>query len=359
MTSMSALIVDDSRSSATKLRLWIEDIGPVEIRTCLDPAEGLAAALARPFDFIVVDHVMPKMDGIALVEHLRRTPHHDRTPILMVTASSQLEVRLAALEAGANDVLQKSAHPLELQSKIRNFLLLAEAARVLDSRVSGLAAEVEAAITDRLAREEEMIFRLSKAVEFRDNDTGDHTLRVATYSRMIAETLDLDAEYCRRIFLASPLHDVGKVAIPDQILLKPGRLDADEMALIRTHAEIGMRILEGSSCEIVQLAAEIAGAHHERWDGTGYPHGLATTAIPLSARIVAVADVYDALMTERPYKQAFSQADALAYLEKERGRHFDPACVDAFLRALPDLGCEAEEAGGGAWFQLQACASVA
>ena len=330
---MLALIVDDSRSSVAQLQLLIESVRPIKVCACLNPDDALAAAERQAFHLIVVDHIMPRMDGVELITALRRLPLHERTPILMVTATAQLDVRLAALEAGANDVLQKTAHPVELRSKIRNLLMLADAVAVLDKRVAGLAEAVEEASRVRLAREEEMIFRLSKAVEFRDNDTGDHTLRVATYSRMIAAELGFEPEFCRRLFLASPLHDIGKVAIPDRILLKPGRLDPDEMAVIRTHAGIGERILERSQCETIQLAAEIAGGHHERWDGTGYPAGIAGEAIPISARIVAVADVFDALTSDRPYKRAMAVTDALALIESESGRHFDPQCVEAFLRA--------------------------
>lgn len=169
------------------------------------------------------------------------------------------------------------------------------------------------------------------AVEYRDNDTGEHTLRVARYSRLIAEELGLSARLCREIYLASPLHDVGKVAIPDGILLKPGRLTDDEMKTIRTHTTVGERILADSSCELIKLAATIAAAHHERWDGSGYPNGLKQLQIPIAARIVAVADVFDALTTKRPYKEAMPVEVAREYLVTKRGIEFDPACIDAFL----------------------------
>jgi putative two-component system response regulator len=193
-------------------------------------------------------------------------------------------------------------------------------------------------------REEEIIFRLSLAVEYRDNDTGDHTWRVARYSELMAEALGLPADACRRLYLAAPLHDVGKVAIPDGVLLKPGKLDPEEFALIRTHAEIGRRILGDSESELIRLAAEIAGAHHEKWDGSGYPEGLAGEAIPLAARIVAVADVFDALTTQRPYKTAMSFSEARGLIRAESGRHFDPACVAAFERCW--AGIVAAGSGG-------------
>ena len=174
-------------------------------------------------------------------------------------------------------------------------------------------------------------------MEYRDNDTGEHTLRVAKYSRIIAEELGLSPRLCRDIYLAAPLHDVGKVAIPDGILLKPGKLDGDEMAIIRTHAAIGGRILADSHCELIQLGAIIAGNHHERWDGSGYPNGLKQLEIPIAARIVTVADVFDALTTKRPYKEAMPLLKAREYLEDKKEIEFDPACVDAFLSRWDEI----------------------
>lgn len=345
---MLALILDDSRSSLAHLQRLLREVADIDMKSFLDPEEAIDAADRGKFDLVIVDHLMPRMDGIEFVRRLRAMPKHRSVPILMVTGSEDRAIRYAALEAGANDVLNKSPHPIELKAKIRNLMLIAEAAAVLDNRVTKLAEEVAIAVEHRLAREEEMIFRLSKAVEFRDNDTGDHTLRVANYSRMIAEELGLPPDLCRRIFLASPLHDLGKVAVPDQVLLKPGRLDENEMSVIRTHASIGAQILAGSTCETMKLAAEIAAFHHERWDGRGYPHGLAETAIPLGARIVAVADVFDALTTARPYKEAISQDEAFSYLRQNRGTQFDPECLDAFLRAM----------GSGSVLPLQACGTM-
>jgi putative two-component system response regulator len=208
---------------------------------------------------------------------------------------------------------------------------LGAAGRKLSDRAAHLASEVAAATRKLGQREEEIILRLALAVEYRDNDTGEHTLRVARYSRVIAEQLGLPARLCRDIYLAAPLHDVGKVAIPDNILLKPGKLTDQEMAVIRTHAAIGEKILADSSCELIQLGAQIAAGHHERWDGAGYPNGLRADEIPVAARVVAVADVFDALTTRRPYKEPMPLDVARNYLVENQGRQFDPACVEAFL----------------------------
>jgi putative two-component system response regulator len=334
---MRVMIVDDSRSSLAHLKALVEQFPAVEASTFLDPELALANASTQRFDLALVDHIMPKIDGITLIEQIRDTQFHRQVPMIMVTASSEEAVKLRALEAGATDFLSKSQSRLELTIKLRNLINLADAMRKLDDHVASQAREIERATQSLLLREEEMVFCLSKALEYRDTDTNDHTYRVASYSRMIAEKLGLSSKECRSIYLASPLHDIGKVAIPDGILLKPGKLDDDEREIIKTHAAIGARILSDSHSELIKLAAKIADSHHERWDGKGYPRGLAGENIPLCARIVAIADVFDALTTERPYKKALPLDESISVLKADRGRHFDPVCLDAFLSAIAGL----------------------
>jgi putative two-component system response regulator len=334
---MDALLVDDSATMRLRLRLMLEAKPDVSVTDYADPAAALVEAQMRAFDLVLVDYHMPAMDGIAFIQQMRTIPHYAQVPIAMVTSDISDAVRLAALEAGATDFLDKSMRGVEQSVRLRNLIRLAKAVRRLAEQASWLDGEVEAALRHMREREEEIIFRLSLAVEYRDNDTGDHTWRVARYSQIVAEGLGLPAEVCRNLYLAAPLHDVGKVAIPDGILLKPGRLDPDEFARIKTHATIGQRILGGSTSELIRLAAEIAEAHHEKWDGSGYPKGLAGTQIPLSARIVAVADVFDALTTQRPYKEAMPFEAALDCIRADSGRHFDPACVAAFCARWPDV----------------------
>jgi putative two-component system response regulator len=336
---MDALLVDDSATMRLRLRLrqMLEAKPDVSVTDYADPAAALVEAQMRAFDLVLVDYHMPTMDGIAFIQQMRTIPHYAQVPIAMVTSDISDAVRLAALEAGATDFLDKSMRGVEQTVRLRNLIRLAKAVRRLAEQAAWLDGEVEAALRHMREREEEIIFRLSLAVEYRDNDTGDHTWRVARYSQIVAEALGLPAEVCRNLYLAAPLHDVGKVAIPDGILLKPGRLDPDEFALIKTHATIGQRILGGSTSELIRLAAEIAEAHHEKWDGSGYPKGLAGPQIPLSARIVAVADVFDALTTQRPYKEAMPFEAALDCIRADSGRHFDPACVEAFCARWPDI----------------------
>ncbi len=357
---IQAMILDDSRSSLLHLKRLVEDRDDVDARTFARADQALAAATREHFDLVIVDHVMAEMDGIVVIRHLRAIPHYAQVPIVMLTGTSSQAIRIEALEAGATDFLIKTASRIELTVKLRNLVTLAQAVRQQADDAALLAERVYAATKALRDAEEEMIFRLSLAVEYRDNDTGEHTVRVARYSKMIAEELGLPAERCRSIYLAAPLHDVGKVAIPDHILLKPGSLDPDEITLMRGHTVTGERILGDGSCDLIRLAAEIAGHHHERWDGTGYPRRIAGTAIPLSARIVAVADVFDALTTERPYKRALPVAEALGVLRAERGRHFDPDCVEAFLSgfARPIAQEPAPEAGLPALAALPAFAAI-
>jgi putative two-component system response regulator len=326
-----ALLVDDSRSVLDFLKRHIEADGTVHATAYLDPMAAVTAARTTDFDIVLVDYEMPKMDGISFIRELRALENFANIPIVMITSIESDEVRMQALEAGATDFLPKRPQSLEVQVRLRNLVRLGLAVRKLNDRAADLASEVAAATRKLQEREEEIILRLALAVEYRDNDTGEHTLRVARYSRLIAEQLGLPARLCRDIYLAAPLHDVGKVAIPDRILLKPGRLDLQEMAVIRTHAAIGGHILADSHCELIQLGALIATGHHERWDGSGYPRGLRETQIPIAARVVAVADVFDALTSKRPYKEAMPLELARAYLQEKAGSEFDPACVEAFL----------------------------
>ena len=332
-----ALLVDDSRSVLDFMKRHVEADGTVHATAYLDPVEAIAAARTTEFDIVLVDYEMPKMDGISLIRELRRIPNCADIPMVMITSIEDDEVRMRALEAGATDFLPKRPQSLEVQVRLRNLVRLGVAVRKLNDRAADLEGEVTAATRKLQEREEEIILRLALAVEYRDNDTGEHTLRVARYSRLIAEELGLPTRVCRDIYLAAPLHDVGKVAIPDRILLKPGRLDAQEMAVIRTHAGIGGRILADSHCELIQLGAVIATGHHERWDGSGYPLGLKGAEIPIAARVVAVADVFDALTSKRPYKEAMPLMQARAYLEDKSGSEFDPACVAAFLSRWDDV----------------------
>lgn len=280
---------------------------------------------------MITDYEMPDMNGIEFICAVRSIPELLNVPIVMVTSHDQRSLRREALEAGATDFLPKPIDRDEVRARVTNLLALSQAHRALRDQVAQLAREVATAVALVEEREREIVSTLMCAAENRDEDTGDHIARVSAYTSLIAEALGLDTAECRLMELAATMHDVGKIAVPDAILRKPGPLAPEERREMERHAERGYRILGGSASPVMRLAAEIAASHHERWDGTGYPHRLRGEAIPLSGRIVAVADVFDALTTERPYKQAWSPKRARTHMAENAGAHFDPRVVEAFL----------------------------
>jgi putative two-component system response regulator len=249
----------------------------------------------------------------------------------MVTSVHEAEVRYQALECGANDFLTKPVDKSEFVPRVRNMLALRRHQKVLADRAEGLANEVRMSLAGILAREHDTILRLSRAAEFRDPETGSHIQRMACYSQLIAKALGFSESD------QAPMHDVGKVGIPDHILLKPGKLEPEEFEIMKQHALMGYEILRGSSSHLLQAAALIAVSHHEKFDGSGYPHGRAGEAIPLFGRIVAVADVFDALTSDRPYKKAWDVERAAATIREGSGSHFDPACVEAFFQQWDEV----------------------
>ncbi|MYM76206.1 response regulator [Duganella sp. FT134W] len=334
---MKVLVVDDNQMNLDlfcHMLSMLDDADPLPMGTA---AEALAWCAYRTPDLVVVDYMMPGMDGLEFLRRFRLLPGKREVPVVMVTADTELKVRHEALRLSANDFLTKPVNSIEFNVRIGNLLALRRAQRQLAARADSLAEAVSKATAAVVAREHEAIHRLSRAAEFRDSDTGSHLQRMAAYARVIAAGLGLSVAECDLLAEAAPMHDIGKVGIPDAILLKQGALDPDERAVIQRHPQIGADILAGSESPLLQAGAVIAISHHERYDGGGYPHGLAGVAIPLFGRIVAVADVFDALTTARPYKPAWPLARALDYLRVEKGRHFDPLCVDALLAELPEV----------------------
>jgi putative two-component system response regulator len=262
---------------------------------------------------------------------LREIPGREWVPVVMITANDQKQLRYRALDQGANDFLTKPVDKVEFLARTRNMLIVSDARKQLADRAAWLAEEVRKATAEILDREQETVIRLCRAAEYRDPETGAHILRMAHYSRLIAKQLRLSPEDQELLLQAAPLHDIGKVGIADKILLKPGRLDSDEFALMKQHAMFGHELLKGSSSRVLQAGADIACGHHEKFDGSGYPSGLKGQDIPIFSRIVAVADVFDALTSERPYKKAWSLEAAVDFLRAGAGSHFDPDCINAFL----------------------------
>jgi putative two-component system response regulator len=328
---MNVLIIDDNqlnRELFCHMLGMLDGAAPLPIA---DAAAALAWCASHIPDLVLVDYMMPEMDGLEFLRRFRAMPGMQQVPVIMVTADTEVAVRHEALRLSANDFLTKPVNHAELNARAGNLLALRRAQLQLAERAGWLAQAVQKATVDIAAREREVILRLSRAAEFRDAETGSHLLRMAAYARLVAEHMGLDQAECDLICEAAPMHDIGKVGIPDSVLLKPGALDELEMAVMRTHAQIGADILAGSESALLQAGAAIALSHHERWDGGGYPQGLAGAAIPLYGRIVAVADVFDALTSARPYKIGWELPRAVAHMRDGRGGHFDPRCVDALL----------------------------
>jgi putative two-component system response regulator len=337
LAAARVLLIDDEPANLEFLRRVLETEGYGELVAMADSARAVERFAELDPDLVITDLLMPQLDGFEVIARIRLLlPAGSYLPILVATADHAPETRRRALSAGARDFLTKPLSPAEVRLRVRNLLetrflhqQLRESNMLLESRVSERTRELEEART-------EIIFRLARASEFRDDATGQHTLRVGRLSARMAQVLGLCAAACELIGRAAPLHDVGKIGVPDAILLKPGQLDAAEVAIMQTHTTLGADILSGSRYPLLQLAEEIARSHHERWDGTGYPYGLAGEAIPLSGRIVAVADVFDSLTHERPYKRAWTVRETLAEVESNSGKHFDPAVVEALLRIVPE-----------------------
>ncbi|GAA4029395.1 HD-GYP domain-containing protein [Actimicrobium antarcticum] len=329
---MIVLIVDDDQTNLALFSHMLKAIPDVKPVTMAEPIAALAWCASNDPDLVLVDYMMPELNGLRFIQDFRDLPGKTTIPVVMVTADIDTEVRHRALQLSANDFLTKPVNKTELRARVTNLLALRAAQRQLSTRAVWLAEEVAKATSEIVAREREAILRLSRAAEYRDPETGAHLLRLSQYSRLIAANLGMGTAEQDLLGDAAPMHDIGKVGIPDNILLKPGRLDAEEMDIMRTHAKIGADILRGSTSPLLQVAAAIALTHHEKFDGSGYPHGLKGEQIPLYGRIIAVADVFDALTSARPYKPAWEIDRAVALIRDGSGSHFDPVCVDAFFQ---------------------------
>ncbi len=344
------LVVDDEVQIRRVIRkvLTAEGYDVLEANGGLEALETLAH---NDVDTVLLDMRMPGMTGIEVCKRLRLTGRHAHTPVVFLSGAAERSVRREAREAGADDFLAKPFDEAELRARVRNSVshnrhnagMAQESAR-LRIEVDGQTRALHEArmALDRARRELEAaqvqtIERLTKAAEFRDDETAAHLQRMSEYSRLLARKVGLDDYTSEMIRTASPMHDVGKIGIPDSILLKPGRLTPDEYEVMKKHAEIGYRILGGSDSKLLQLAASIAHTHHEKYNGSGYPRGLSGEDIPIEGRIVAVADVFDALTSERPYKQAWPLERALKLLLDGRNEHFDGRLVDLFIGSMDEV----------------------
>jgi len=342
------LIVDDRGTARSLLEGLARTLEPgVIVDSFADPQEALAYMQQITPDIIITDYRMPGMDGIEFTRRVRAERRLADVPLIIVTVVEDRQIRYQALESGATDFLTRPIDPQECRARCLNLLALRRSQKAVADRAQWLEDQVMQATREVRTRERETLMKLAKAGEYRDQETGNHIIRMSKYARLIAEELKLTAMECDEIEAASPMHDIGKIGIPDKILLKPGKHTPEEQVIMRRHPVIGHEILVGSPSRYLQMGAIIALGHHEKFDGSGYPQGLAGESIPLAARIVAVADVFDALTSVRPYKDAWSFQQALDYVKAESGRHFDPACVRAFEMRIDSVAVIMRELGDG------------
>ena len=315
VTQPLILAVDDEASNLQLLRQILQD--HYRLRFAKDGPRALELAREERPDLILLDVMMPGMSGYEVCAALKADPALAAIPIIFVTALNETADELEGFEAGAVDYITKPVSPPIVRARVRTHLSLV---RMEELRASRL----------------EIVQRLGLAAEYKDNETGLHVIRMSHYSRILASGIGLPAALVDNLLNAAPMHDVGKIGIPDAVLQKRGPLDADEWTVMHSHAQMGADIIGDDTAELLTLARSVALTHHEKWDGSGYPRGLAGLDIPIEGRIVAVADVFDALTSVRPYKKAWSVEDAVAHLQKESGRHFEPALVEAFINRLPE-----------------------
>ncbi len=334
------LIVDDELRNRTQLAAYLDTEGH-EYQEAADGMQAMEMTKNYQPDLILMDVMMPIMDGFETVRRLKKSPETKHIPIIMLTVLGDRESRIHALEAGAEEYLTKPVDYLDLQIRIRNLLRLKEFSDFLENHNQILEQRVQKRTQELKDSFVETIYTLMRAAEYRDDETGVHVRRISFYARKLAETLGMDEAFCETIFYASPMHDIGKIGVPDRILLKPGGFTPDEWEGMKSHTTIGADILEGQTSPYLVMGRDIALSHHERWDGGGYPLGIKGEAIPLPARIMQICDVYDALRSKRPYKAAFDHAKTMRIITQGDGRtepsHFDPKVLTAFQSCAGDF----------------------
>jgi putative two-component system response regulator len=339
------LLVDDEESNLKLLTRILQSAGYQNIVATRDPRQTLPLLQEHRSDLLLLDLNMPHMNGYEVMDLLKsQITSDEQPPILILTAQSMQDYRQRALDSGARDYVTKPFDIEELLSRVRNLLEVHCAQKFMRNQNHILEDMVEARTralqdADQKLRESrlQVVRRLGRAAEYRDNETGLHIIRMSKIAALLGQAAGMDEESANLLLNASPMHDIGKIGIPDHILLKPGRFEPEEWEIMKTHAQIGADILAEDDSDLLRMAREIALTHHEKWDGSGYPNGLQGEAIPLVGRITALADVFDALTSERPYKKAWSIDDAVALIKSESGKHFEPTLVEHFLQQLPGI----------------------
>ncbi len=330
---LKVIAVDDEPFNLELLKALSTNIYP-KMLTFSDPHEALEYISQNSVDILLVDYMMPNMNGIDLLIAAQKINPELLTIMITAAGDDDDQVKLTALNEGAIDFLKKPINAAEYRARMRNVSKLKLSQLILDDFNHQLENEVAKATHTLIQREKEALHVLSNAAEYKDPETASHVSRVAHYSKLLAKASGLEPEEQEIVFNASPLHDIGKVGISDAILLKPGKLEAEEMRMMQEHTKIGMKILESSENPFLKAGAIIAYTHHEKFDGSGYPHGLKGEEIHIYGRITAIADVFDALTSRRPYKEPWSFEEATAYLKEQSGKHFDPDLCELFIKNI-------------------------
>lgn len=329
ISKATVLIVDDNSDNLDVLSGILRPFYKVKAAINGELALKIVAAKNKP-DIILLDIMMPGMDGYEVCRRLKADPVTANIPIIFVTAKTETKDEQIGFELGAVDYITKPISVPIVLARVKTQLALYNQQRELERLVWERTKELD---DTRL----EIVQRLGCAAEYKDNETGLHVIRMSWYSKFLAQEIKANDAWIEVLYTAAPMHDIGKIAIPDRVLLKPGKLDKEEWAIMQKHVECGVDILGTHNSELLSMAREIALYHHEKYDGSGYPNGIAGKDIPLSARIVAIADVFDALTSERPYKKAWSVEKTISLLEEEAGKHFDPELVPAFINCMPRI----------------------
>lgn len=331
------LIIDDQEVSVRLLDQILQKAGYRHIHSTQDPLKAKSLFQEIDPDLVILDLVMPQMDGFYIMQELKKLQGDAYLPIIILSNEESMEARFKALELGAKDFLNKPYDRVEVLLRFRNLIEV----KMLNREVTAQNKQLEGKVNERTQElyetQLDVIQRLARAIEYRDSETGMHIVRMSQYAACLAAKVGLDEETCNLILTASPLHDIGKIGIPDRILQKPGKLTDEEWKIMKTHTTIGGEILSGGTSKFLIMAKEIALTHHEKWDGSGYPNGLKGEEIPLIGRICCLCDVFDALMTKRPYKRAWTLDETLDEIRRCKGTHFEPELVQIFVSILPEI----------------------
>lgn len=333
----SILVVDDEYANVRLIEKILQAEGYCNVVCTQNSTKALSLYKELNSDLILLDLNMPKLNGYDVMNQLNELKGKDLPPILILTAQHAQDFRQQALDSGARDYVTKPFDVNELLSRVRNLLEVQQAQAYMRSQNELLEQKVQKRTQDLQNTRLQVVRYLGRAAEYRDNETGLHIIRMSKIATLLAKAAGMSDSDCELLLNASPMHDIGKIGIPDDILLKPGKLDADEWKIMQTHAQIGADILEGDDSKLMIMARDIALSHHEKWNGQGYPNGLQGKLIPFVARVTSIADVFDALTSVRPYKKAWTVSDAIDLIKEESGKHFDPDLVDIFVAILPEV----------------------